>query len=170
MLHTIFSVPVYFKKTLTLCCDFPKWSTCPLYLFCLLYSNSHIVTTSNLPSLRHPAQQNSQANTFIVPTGKYSFPHASALLIHWNTATLRCLPLSEANSIIGPWIRIQISTSTLIHGNAATCPDIHWLNADETLAPQPVLPSTMHIKSILQMLYKKKFAVCSGDPYNVITI
>jgi hypothetical protein len=34
----------------------------------------------------------------------------------------------------------------LIRGNAATCPDIHCGYAVGTLAPQPVLSSTMHIK------------------------
>ena len=52
------------------------------------------------------------------------------------------------------WVRIrlaqiiwhwQISTSKLIHGNAATCSDIHGRDAVGTLAPS-ILPSTMHIK------------------------
>jgi hypothetical protein len=46
VLHTIFAMLVYIKKPLTPCCDLPKQSTCPLYLFSLLYSNFQIATTS----------------------------------------------------------------------------------------------------------------------------
>jgi hypothetical protein len=47
---------------------------------------------------------------------------------------------------VEPWIRIQISTAVLIRGNAATFPDIQCDDAVNTLAPQPLLSSTMRIK------------------------
>jgi hypothetical protein len=45
-LHTIFRMRLLPEKV-TSCCDLPKQSTCPLYIFCLQYSNSQIVTISN---------------------------------------------------------------------------------------------------------------------------
>jgi hypothetical protein len=56
------------------------------------------------------------------------------------------VPLSIVVKQIDPQSRIQLSTSKLFRGNAATSPDILRRNAVATLAAQPVPQSTVHIK------------------------
>ena len=103
MLHT-FPMSVYFKKTLTQCCHLPKQSTCPLYLFCLLYLNSQILTTTKPPH-----------ENFHCSNSQMQFPYAERIINLWENGNLRCHPLLQKQ--IGPCIRTQISRSMLTRGN-----------------------------------------------------
>jgi hypothetical protein len=79
-----------FKKTLTPCCDLPKHRTYTLYLFCIIYANSQVVTLSNPPD-----------ENFRFPNSQIQLPQADRIINSWNHSILCRHPLTQSKYIRG---------------------------------------------------------------------
>ena len=124
VLHTIFRMSAYFKKTFNAMLWLTEQSTCPLYLFCLLrfmLSTIHELSNRDDPQPRSQKRRSPspKMKTFVVPSRKCSFPMPITLLIRGNTATRAAIHWWQAHSIMDqnanwyvnayPWQRGYVS-------------------------------------------------------------
>ena len=86
VLHTIFPMSAYFRKTLTPCCYLPKQRKCPLYLFYYIRTlrswGTPTLMTLSTPSNGH----------FRRSTSQIQLPHDT-----WGNGNLRCQHWRKAN-------------------------------------------------------------------------